>query len=231
MSSSSFLRRTARSLRFSPTHRAILRSRRAFRGGRNLPLSPSSQFISRSSSFSSPRADLLHLPSLLQITLESTYISALPPSPSTSTQQQGSTYPFPPTPGLVPSTPTASLSPPRITTSSPSGGGGRGLSPGPTPSARNFPPQTPNPTPSTGSTEERRYARAEGVPVWSATWGSTPKKKKEVILGRIEGEASWIAVWELEAPVGEYRVHFAVLKSTHVSRSGPKLTLALIWIR
>ncbi|KAL7411827.1 TRAPP trafficking subunit Trs65-domain-containing protein [Mrakia frigida] len=145
-----------------------------------------------------PSEEVVTFLSHLQITLESTYISALPPSPSTQTQQ-GSTYPFPPTPGLVPSTPTATLSPPRITTSSPS------ASPGPTPSTRNFPPQTPNPTPSTGSSEERRYARAEGVPVWSATWGNTTKKRKEIILGRIDGEGSWIAVWELEAPVAFLR--------------------------
>jgi len=60
--------------------------------------------------------------------------------------------------------------------------------------------------------------------VWSATWGSTPKKRKEIILGRIDGEGSFIAVWELEAPVGEFSVH------TCVAWSRLKLMLALIWV-
>lgn len=73
---------------------------------------------------------------------------------------------------------------------------------------------TPNPLPSVGSSEERRYARAEGIPVINSMWAPTLPARgggggiihRQVHIGRDETHGGqWLAVWELEAPVAFLR--------------------------
>jgi hypothetical protein len=70
-----------------------------------------------------------------------------------------------------------------------------------------LPPNTPVPVPSVGQEDEKRYARSDGVSVWSTIWTEemTNGKRNEVILVRGgEKEGGWVAVWQLEAPVCKY---------------------------
>lgn len=126
-----------------------------------------------------------------------------PAATSTSAfRQDGGHYPFPVTPTGVPSTPPASrrasgaLStlPPHLA---------RRVSGGPPLPVGAAMPSTPLPTPSVGSSEERRYIRSEGVSVFSAIWA--PSDTIGVHLGWSADEGLWVAVWGLDVPVAFVR--------------------------
>ncbi|CED82930.1 TRAPP II complex, Trs65 [Phaffia rhodozyma] len=155
-----------------------------------------------------PSQELLLFLSHLQITLESSYVSHLPASPSPSPQH---TATFASNSSYFPAAPTSSSSSPGpilasstpISLGVPPNASNRRSFPG-TPTEAGFGNvlSTPFPTPGVGSLEEKRYARSEGVQAWSTIWGheSANHERKWVGLSKNE-KGSWVAVWELQAPV------------------------------
>ena len=123
-----------------------------------------------------PPRSLVDLLSHIQVSLEASYISKTPNQD---------------VPG------TASLVRPR--TSSMAKGGPLSLHPS------IFPPNTPNPIPST-TESDRKYVQSEGTLLFSSIWGTkkaTGKSKEKFALLFSETQRSWIAVYELSLIVCE----------------------------
>lgn len=123
-----------------------------------------------------PPWSLVELLSHVQVSLEATYISQTPNQD-------------------VPNT--TSLVPPR-TSSMP-----KGRPPSFHPSI--FPPNTPNPIPST-TESDRKYVQSEGTLLFSGIWGTrkaTEESKEKFALLFSETQGIWIAVYELSLIVCE----------------------------
>lgn len=68
-----------------------------------------------------------------------------------------------------------------------------------------FPPNTPNPIPST-TESDRKYVQSEGTLLFSSIWGTkkaTEESKEKFALLFSESQRSWIAVYELSLIVCE----------------------------
>ncbi|KAJ7752754.1 TRAPP trafficking subunit Trs65-domain-containing protein [Mycena maculata] len=130
-----------------------------------------------------PPKELLSFLSHLQISLEATYISSVPVGPS------------------VPETPrTARLSaPPR--TASLAKLSARSAHP------PIFPPNTPNPTPSSAETD-RRYLRSEGTLLLASIWGQNASSDSQEAFSLLwsEEEEVWVAVYRLSLTVSFLRL-------------------------
>ncbi|KAI9571173.1 TRAPP trafficking subunit Trs65-domain-containing protein [Boletus coccyginus] len=129
-----------------------------------------------------PPWSLVELLSHVQVSLEATYISQTPNQD-------------------VPNT--TSLVPPR-TSSMP-----KGRPPSFHPSI--FPPNTPNPIPST-TESDRKYVQSEGTLLFSGIWGTrkaTEESKEKFALLFSETQGIWIAVYELSLIVSYLRLPFS----------------------
>ncbi|KAJ7044619.1 TRAPP trafficking subunit Trs65-domain-containing protein [Mycena alexandri] len=130
-----------------------------------------------------PPKDLLTFISHLQISLEATYISSVPVGPSS------------------PETPrTARLSaPPR--TASLAKLGARSAHP------PIFPPNTPNPTPSSAETD-KRYLKSEGTLLLASIWGQNTSEESQEAFTLLwsEEEEVWVAVYRLALTVSFLRL-------------------------
>ncbi|KAH0828021.1 TRAPP trafficking subunit Trs65-domain-containing protein [Lanmaoa asiatica] len=129
----------------------------------------------------SPPRSLVDLLSHIQVSLEATYISKTPNQ------------------GVLD---TATLVRPR-TSSMPKG---RPLSLHPS----IFPPNTPNPIPST-TEGDRKYVQSEGTLLFSSIWGTkkaTEESKEKFALLFSESQRTWIAVYELSLIVSYLRLPF-----------------------
>ncbi|KAK7061966.1 TRAPP trafficking subunit Trs65-domain-containing protein [Favolaschia claudopus] len=129
-----------------------------------------------------PPKDLLLFLSHLQISLEATYISSVPIGSSS-----------PETPGPR----TARLAaPPRTASLKP-----RSLHP------PIFPPNTPNPTPSSGETD-KRYLKSEGTLLLASIWGQNTSEDSQegFTLLWSEEEEMWVVVYKLALTVSFLRL-------------------------
>ncbi|KAF8557661.1 hypothetical protein OG21DRAFT_1457215 [Imleria badia] len=129
-----------------------------------------------------PPRPLLDLLSHVQVSLEATYISQMPSQD-------------------VPDT--ASLLPPRMSSML------KRRPPSLHPSI--FPPNTPNPIPST-TERDRKYVQSEGTLLFSGIWGmkkATDESKERFALLFSENERNWIAVYELSFIVSYLRLAFS----------------------
>lgn len=127
---------------------------------------------------SRPPKELLTFISHLQISLEATYISSVPVGSN-----------FPDTPG------TARLSaPPR--TASLAKLGKKSSHPS------IFPPNTPNPTPSSAETD-KRYIKSEGTLLLASIWGQNTSEDSREAFSLLwsEEEGIWVAVYKLALTV------------------------------
>ncbi|KAG9316779.1 TRAPP trafficking subunit Trs65-domain-containing protein [Chiua virens] len=74
-----------------------------------------------------------------------------------------------------------------------------------------FPPNTPNPIPSTAE-GDRKYVQSEGTLLFSCIWGTkkaTEESKEKFALLFSETQKSWVAVYELSLIVSYLRLSFA----------------------
>ncbi|KAJ6490309.1 TRAPP trafficking subunit Trs65-domain-containing protein [Mycena vitilis] len=132
-----------------------------------------------------PPKDLLLFLSHLQISLEATYISSVPVGPSS-----------PETPRLN----TARLSAPPRTASLAKLNARSGHPP-------IFPPNTPNPTPSSAETD-KRYLKSEGTLLLASIWGQNTSEDSQegFTLLWSEEEEVWVAVYKLALTVSFLRL-------------------------
>lgn len=129
-----------------------------------------------------PPKQLLSFLSHLQVSLEATYIASVPVS-------SGS-----------PETPrTARLSAPPRTASLAAKLSARSAHP------PIFPPNTPNPTPSSAETD-RRYIKSEGTLLLASIWGQNPSEDslEAFTLFWSEEEEMWVAVYRLSLTVCKF---------------------------
>ena len=123
-----------------------------------------------------PPRFIVDLLSHVQVSLEATYISQTPNQDAPNT---------------------ASLIPPRASSMV------KGRPPSFHPSI--FPPNTPNPIPST-TESDRKYVQSEGTLLFSGIWGTkktTEESKEKFALLFSETQRSWVAVYELSFIVCE----------------------------
>lgn len=125
-----------------------------------------------------PPLALLSLLACMQVSYDATYISPAP-APAQSAPRLGT--------------------PPRTTSLKPIPGNGALHVP-----PNIFPPNTPNPTPVT-TEQDRRYVRAEGVPLVSGTWGEVSDSARARLVGDRdafallwdEAAGVWVAVYRV----------------------------------
>ncbi|KAJ6539624.1 TRAPP trafficking subunit Trs65-domain-containing protein [Mycena capillaripes] len=131
-----------------------------------------------------PPKDVLSFLSHLQISLEATYISSVPVGPS------------------APDTPrTARLSAPPRTASLAAKLNARSAHP------PIFPPNTPNPTPSSAETD-KRYLKSEGTLLLASIWGQNASDDSQEAFTLLwsEEEEMWVAVYRLALTVAFLRL-------------------------
>ena len=136
-----------------------------------------------------PPRPLLDLLSHVQVSLEATYISQTP------------NQDVPDTAGLAPPRTSSMLKrrPPSLHPSI-------------------FPPNTPNPIPST-TEKDRKYVQSEGTLLFSGIWGmkkATDESKERFALLFSETQRAWIAVYELSFIVCEYGHYILVFGVDHI---------------
>ncbi|KAJ7498655.1 hypothetical protein FB451DRAFT_1426423 [Mycena latifolia] len=130
-----------------------------------------------------PPKELLSFISHLQISLEATYISSVPVGPSSPETPRTARLSAPPR--------TASLAKLNARSAHPS----------------IFPPNTPNPTPSSAETD-KRYLKSEGTLLLASIWGqnSSEDSQEAFTLLWSEEEEVWVAVYRLALTVSFLRL-------------------------